>query len=110
MARLCCLALAGLIATGCASTPPRADRQATGVTVYKQALDKCNSDAKARRDTCHARYGPEPTNPGNPDAFCKCIAEANKDQIDCIDHAVYVYNESIAKDAPAPSSQHPSGR
>ena len=91
MFRLCCLIAVGALVSGCA-TPARNDAR-----TYKTDLDKCAADYAAQKAQCERLYGPSPENGGDPEAFGKCIEEANTDHTNCIKSAVHKYNSAVAR-------------
>lgn len=102
MFRLCCLIAMGALVTGCATTPARDDPRAKCLKAYKQDLDDCAAHHAAQTAQCDRLYGSTPENVGEPNAFAKCIGDANTDYTNCINSAVQRYNNAVALCPPAP--------
>ena len=103
MFRLCCLIAMGALVSGCATTPARDDPRAQCLSTYKSELEACAAHHASQLAECDRLYGSTPKSVGDPNAYAKCVGDANSDYTNCITSAVQRYNNASALCPPAPS-------
>lgn len=83
---LCLIILIPILADDC---------QAECLNDYSGEIADCAADRDLQQGQCDGLYGPEEGDPGDPDQYAQCIAQAATDYSNCVSGAVHRYNNCL---------------